>query len=226
VETRDLLAFSVSTLCRGVDVKSLAALLAQAPCRVESRAAGELVLLAGIRYDELRVLLEGSVSADMQSPGGKLLTIETIKAPDPIASAILFAPQQALPVTVTAATDCRLLVLPLEVVLDLCRADRRFLINFLTEIGGKLSLLADKFRLLEFSSLRQRIIAYLAPRFSAGSLTLECSKEKVAEFLSVARPSLSRELSALAAEGILAVRGRRIRVLDQEKFDRLTAEKA
>ncbi len=226
MESRDLLAFSVSTLCRGVDVKILASLLAQAPCRVEARAAGGLVLPAGTRYDELRVLLEGRVNADMQSPAGKLLTIETLKAPDPIASAILFAPNQALPVTVTAATDCRLLVLPLEVVLDLCRADRRFLLNFLTEIGGKVSLLAEKFHLLEFSSLRQRIVAYLAPRLTAGALTLEFSKEKMAELLSVARPSLSRELSALAAEGILAVRGRRIQVLDQTRFDRLAADKA
>lgn len=215
---RDLLSFSVSTLCVGVDVVDLDRLLSGVPCRVEAHPKGSTILLAGSRYDELRVILEGTVAAEMHHTNGKVVTIETIDAPDPIAPAILFAPRSSLPVTVVAATDTRLLVLPLETVLDLCGKDRRFLLNFLREIGGKISLFADKFRLLEFSSLRKRIVAYLAPRLQDGELELGFPKEKLAEFLSVARPSLSRELSALAAEGVLEVEGRRIRVADMGRF--------
>jgi CRP-like cAMP-binding protein len=218
MDRRDLLAFSVSTLCRGVDVVRLDKLLAAVVYRVEFVSKGAAVLSAGSRYDELRVILEGTVSAEMHNPDGKTVTIETIDAPDPIAPAILFAPRQALPVTVMAVTDLRLLVLPLETILDLCQRDRFFLLNFLGEIGGKLSLFAEKFRLLEFSSLRRRIAAFLAPRLVNGELTLGFPKERLAEFLSAARPSLSRELSNLAAEGVLEVDGRRIRVLDAAKF--------
>ena len=218
---KDLLAFSVSTLCRGVEVLELDRLLAKTRYRVEDRAQGELLLLSGSRYDELRVLLEGSVSAEMHHPNGKVVTIETIKAPDPIAPAILFAPRRALPVTVVAGTQCRLLILPMETILDLCQWDRRFLVNFLGEIGGKLSLFAEKFRLLQFSSLRRRIAAYLVPRLEDGVLLLPCSKERLAEYLSVARPSLSRELSAMAAEGLLEIDRRTIRILDLEKLNKL-----
>jgi CRP-like cAMP-binding protein len=154
----------------------------------------------------------------MHHSNGKVVTIETIEAPDPVAPAILFAPRRVLPVTVVAMTDCRLLVLPLEAVLDLCQRDRLFLLNFLTEIGGKISLFAEKFRLLEFSSLRKRIVAYLAPRLEEDEHTLAFPKEKLAEFLSAARPSLSRELSAMISEGLLAMEGRRIRVLDPVRF--------
>jgi CRP-like cAMP-binding protein len=201
-----------------VDVVDLDRLLSGVASRVETHEKGSMVLLAGSRYDALRIILEGTVSAEMHHPNGKVVTIETIEAPDPVAPAILFAPRRALPVTVVAATDCRLLVLPLEAVLDLCQRDRRFLLNFLTEIGGKISLFAEKFRLLEFSSLRKRIAAYLDPRLENGEHTLGFPKEKLAEFLSVARPSLSRELSAMATEGILEVEGRRIRILDPNRF--------
>ncbi len=218
MDRRDLLSFSVSTLCRGVDVTDLDKLLSVVASRVESYEKGAIVLLAGSRYDALRIILEGTVSAEMHHPNGKVVTIETIEAPDPVAPAILFAPARALPVTVVAATDCRLLALPLETVLDLCQRDRRFLLNFLTEIGGKISLFAEKFRLLEFSSLRKRIAAYLAPRLENDAHTLAFPKEKLAEFLSVARPSLSRELSAMASEGILETEGRRIRVVDGRRF--------
>ena len=218
MDRRDLLALSVSTLCRGVDVVELDRLLSSVSSRVEEYPKGAVVLLAGSRYDALRVILEGSVSAEMHHPNGKAVTIETIDAPDPVAPAILFAPRRALPVTVVAATDVRLLALPLEAVLDLCQKNRFFLLNFLSEIGGKISLFAEKFRLLEFSSLRKRIAAYLAPRLEDGSFTLPFPKEKLAEFLSVARPSLSRELSAMVSDGILAVDGRRISVADPPRF--------
>jgi CRP-like cAMP-binding protein len=157
----------------------------------------------------------------MTHPSGKSVVIETIKAPDPIAPAILFAPRRALPVNVTANTDCRLLVLPLETILDLCQRNRCFLINLLAEIGGKLSLFAEKFKLLEFSSLRSRIAAYLRDRLENDRYTLPVSKEKLAEFLSTTRPSLSRELSAMVREGIIHVEGRTIRVVDRDRFYRL-----
>lgn len=218
MERRDLLAFSVSTLCRGVDVVDLARLLDKVPGRVETFPKGAVILLSGTRYDELRIILEGTVSAEMHHPNGKAVAIETIDAPDPVAPAILFAPRRELPVTVVAATEVRLLRLPLDAVLDLCQRDRRFLLNFLSEIGGKIGLFAEKFRLLEFSSLRSRIAAYLLPRVEEGVVVLPFSKEKLAEFLSVARPSLSRELSAMAAEGLLRVEGRRIEVPDADRL--------
>lgn len=215
---KDLLAFSVSTLCKGVDILLLEELLNGVSTRIEFHEKESLVLLSGTRYDELWVLLDGRVSAEMHHMNGKVVNIETIEAPDPIAPAILFAPLQSLPVSVRAAVDCRFIILPLETVLDLCQKNRRFLINFLTEIGGKISLFAEKFRLLEFAGLRTRIAAFLRPRLEQDSCMLEFSKEKMAEYLSVARPSLSRELSAMVSDGILEVDGRTIRVSNKEKF--------
>ncbi|GAB1484049.1 hypothetical protein MASR2M78_28660 [Treponema sp.] len=46
-----------------------------------------------------------------------------------------------------------------------------------------------------------------------GELQLAFPKEKLAEFLSVTRPSLSRELAAMVSDGLLEVEGRRIRVI-------------
>lgn len=224
MDKQDLLHFSVSALCRGMDVLTLKDLMKGVPYRIISKPKGAMVLAAGSRYNELHLLLEGSVQAVMEHENGKSVLIETLEAPDPIAPAILFSPRQVLPVTVYAESDCRMLVMPLETILDLCQKDRQFLINFLTEIGGKLSLFAEKFKLLEFSSLRKRIAVFLAPRLKAQSCTLPFPKEKLAEYLSVARPSLSRELSEMAAEGILKIEGRTITVLDQKRFKALVAE--
>ncbi|WP_304221485.1 Crp/Fnr family transcriptional regulator [Gracilinema caldarium] len=224
MQKQDLLSFSVSSLCRGMDVLVLRDMLEAVSYRIISKQKESVVLSAGSRYNELHILLEGSVQAVMDHENGKSVLIESIEAPDPIAPAILFAPRQVLPVTVLAESDCRILVLPLETVLDLCQKNRRFLINFLTEIGGKLSLFAEKFKLLEFSSLRRRIAVFLSDRLEQGTYTLPFPKEKLAEYLSVARPSLSRELSEMVSEGILKIDGRTITVLNQEKFKTLLME--
>ncbi len=224
MDKQDLLHFSVSSLCRGMDVITLRDLMKGVPYRIVRKQKEAMVLAAGSRYNELHILLEGSVKAVMEHENGKSVLIETIEAPDPIAPAILFAPRQVLPVTVFAESDSRLLILPLETILDLCQKNRQFLINFLSEIGGKLSLFAEKFRLLEFSSLRKRIAVFLSNRLEDSRYTLPFPKEKLAEYLSVARPSLSRELSEMAAEGILNIEGRTITVLDQKRFKTILAE--
>jgi hypothetical protein len=51
---KDLLALSVSTICRGVDVVELDKLLSSVSSRVESFPKGSVILLAGSRYDALR----------------------------------------------------------------------------------------------------------------------------------------------------------------------------
>jgi len=62
---------------------------------------------------------------------------------------------------------------------------------------------------------------YLRGRLENDRYTLPVSKEKLAEFLSTTRPSLSRELSAMVREGIIHVEGRTIRVIDRDRFQGL-----
>jgi CRP-like cAMP-binding protein len=53
-------------------------------------------------------------------------------------------------------------------------------------------------------------------RAASPLLLLPMSKERLAETFGVTRPSLSRELGAMARDGLIAVEGRRIRILDRE----------
>ena len=52
-----------------------------------------------------------------------------------------------------------------------------------------------------------------------GNRALMMNREQMADYLSVTRPSLSREISAMAQEGIIAVDGSLLRVLDQERLE-------
>ena len=52
-----------------------------------------------------------------------------------------------------------------------------------------------------------------------GNRALMMNREQMADYLSVTRPSLSREISAMAQEGIIAVDGSLLKVLDQERLE-------
>ena len=52
-----------------------------------------------------------------------------------------------------------------------------------------------------------------------GHVELSVSREYLAAYLAVTRPSLSRELSAMQKDGLLSVSGKEIQVLDLERFE-------
>lgn len=225
MDVPDLARLASSSLFGGVDVVALANLLKATPYSVRSWAPGAVVLDAGSRYEGLAFVLEGSVDAEMRSYSGRAVAIETIKAPDAIATGVLFSRSRKLPVTVVAASPCRVLTLPEETVLFLLQRDRTILKNFLADIGSKLELFSERFRLLQFSSLRQKIASWLVARSAdqgdPDGVTLPFTKEKLADFLAVARPSLSREMIAMETEGLIRSDGRKVAIPDMARLQAL-----
>ena len=51
------------------------------------------------------------------------------------------------------------------------------------------------------------------------NVILAMSRENMADYLNVARPSLSRELANMNAEGLIEVKGRQIKVLEPEELE-------
>ena len=52
-----------------------------------------------------------------------------------------------------------------------------------------------------------------------GEVYLNITREYLAAYLAVTRPSISRELSTMQKDGILIVRGKQVVVRDMEKFE-------
>ena len=86
--------------------------------------------------------------------------------------------------------------------------------------GGGVYGVCEELKILASGTLREKIVRYLFPHIDKeGRVTLTVSREFIAAYLAVSRPSLSRELSAMQREGIIEATGRSIRVVDMEKFE-------
>lgn len=183
-----------------------------------------IVMFRGDQYEHLFILAEGTLSAEMEDLKGRILKVETLKAPDKIAPGILFAEDNHLPVTLRTVTAATILSLPKESVFAICRENRDFLLSLLRDAGNKIVFLAEKMRLIKFSSIREKIASYLldqAARQGSNMVELKISKETMSELFGVARPSLSRVFSEMTEEGIIRQEGRTVYILDREELELL-----
>lgn len=196
-------------------------------CTLHSYHSGAIIAFRGDTYSDLWIIVAGRIAAEFQDYSGKVLKVETLKESEAVATSILFAPENLLPVTLTAETEVHICSIPRTRVIKLLQQEEQFLTNFLQDNGLRLSILAEKLRLVQFSSIREKIASYLldqADKQGTDSPQLTVTKETLAEIFGVTRPSLSREFSRLCGETILSQEGRQIHILERDELESILLE--
>jgi len=179
--------------------------------------AGEILAYRGDRYTRLSVVEAGTVSARITGYDGKVLQVETFGPGDPIGAGILFASENVLPVELIAITPGTIVSIGAHALMEEFGLNQILLANFLRDAGDKIAFLAEKIRLFNFKTIRQKIAVYFLDLSSAQHtevIRLPFGVETTAELFGVTRPALSRCLSELVREGILCREGKRFRLSD------------
>lgn len=184
-------------LFRGGDRMVLEAVLQRSPGRYASYRKGDFIALQDDVCRTLFLLCEGSVYAQMASAEGRELTLDTLSAPDTLASAFVFGTENRYPVSIIAQADCRLWVLSRESLREILEQDRTVLRNFLTIISDHSLFLSRRINEFALQSLASRVVSYLKDNHSIRNL------QEVAFILGVARPSLSRMIGQMVEQGTL-----------------------
>jgi len=229
MQLRDIALLSSCRIFRGIEPQELSVSLSAIHYSLKIFDSNSIVLLAGCKYSSLHILIEGEAYAEMTSDEGKVVRVESFKAVEALAAAILFTGEQSLPVTVIAKTGCRFITLPKEGLLALCMKHKPILEALLGEIGGRVDTLTEKLRAAQFISLRQKLADWILRRrelSGSDTIRLEATRERFAELFGVARPSLSRELGALRRLGLLEFSGREIVVKDPVALRRIRNSRA
>lgn len=188
-------------LFSGGDKDLIDNILQENPARHRLYAKGDIIALQGYVCKQLYLLCSGSAYARMVSEEGKEFTLDTLSAPEVLASAFLFSTEGIFPVTIIAASDCSIRLISREAMLRILKADQRVMQNYLRVISDHSMFLSN--RLVEFAlqTLSSRIVSYIE---SNGPIT---NLQETAFILGVARPSLSRAVSQLVAQGTLVKTG-------------------
>ena len=196
-------------LFSGIEEGELSALLAMSGNGVRRYKEGEFIALQGDVCRALYILVEGDVLAQMVSPEGKQLTIDRLAAVELLAPAFLFASENRFPVNLEAQAACEVIAVGRDNFLQAMHDNPRLLQNFLRVISGRSQFLSRKLNEFALLGLKERLLNFLKLN---GAIR---NQKEVAYILGVARPSLARALSELAAEGRIVVKGKEIKVVER-----------
>lgn len=214
-------------LFQGVEQTDLSGILSRTGCIARSYGPGAVVAFRGDHYDKLLVILSGNVIAEFQDYRGKVLKVETLRQGEAIATAILFSPDNYLPVTLTTDTETTIFEIPRTCILELMKSSTIFMEQMLHDIGNRLTILAEKLYLIQFSTIKQKLAVYFLDQSNkqdTDSPALMVTKETLAEIFGVARPSLSRCFSELTREGVLVQEGNVVHILNRDTLEKIAEE--
>jgi CRP-like cAMP-binding protein len=214
-------ALEGNSLFRELSPKERESLPERFNLRIRNYTAGKILRFQGDECRDLILLISGSITAGMQKPDGRTIIVERMTAPEAAASAIVFSDHGTLPVTLTAETDVSLVAIDKIVLLRMFQLYRSILEQYLTDMGNKVSFLAEKIRYLQMSSLRQKIVSYLldiSRKQKSQTVSFDYTIETLSEMFGVARPSLSRELGQLIDQGCLTRNGKKYTIIHQDKL--------
>jgi CRP-like cAMP-binding protein len=194
---------------------------------VSSYGKGSIVFLRGERYEELAVVVRGTLSAQMPGPSGQMMVVEMLPACQPLASAVLFSRENFLPVTVVAETAVKLVRITRRQLFSMGQSNQMFLESLFADMGDRVNFLAEKLRLTKFVRLEQKLAVHLleqADRSGSNSFVLNRSKQQLADLFAVARPSVNRIFTKLANENIISFHGRETEILNPVELRALATE--
>lgn len=193
------------------------------PFRMTTYNPGQIILFRGETYIDLIIILSGILEATQEDEKGHHLIVETLAAPQAVASAMLFGAGPRLPVTLRSRGVSKLFRISRSALLYLCGRYQKILENLLDDMGKRATFLADKLRFQAFTSIRQKLAVFLVERNERGEEDEPVVKEALAEMFGVTRPSLSRVCQELTEHGLIRLDGRRMTILDLPGLKELSA---
>lgn len=185
---------------------------------------GDILALQDEPCNRLIILLKGSVKAEMSAPSGKVIKVEDIAAPNPLAILFLFGQNNCFPVQVTALENITTLVIPKLSVLKMLSLNETILTNYLDISADFAARLSKKLHFMSFRTIRQKLSMYLielALRNGSNIAELDRPKSSLAEYFGVSRPSLERELTNMQEDGLIKSEKKKITLVDINRLKQL-----
>ncbi len=206
----NLKTLMMTSLFHGVSEKDLEAMLGCLGAAEKKYNKNDIILLAGSKVSSIGIMMEGNAQITREdAEGNRAILSELLKA-DIFAEAYVAAGSVEIPITVIATTECRIVWIPFQKIIGTCSNSCGFhktlVQNMMRVIAMKNIMMNEKMRILSCKTTREKLLTYLsdyAERAGKEKFRIPFSRNELADYLSVDRSAMSRELSKLSNEGYL-----------------------
>ncbi len=204
-------------LFRGINPEEVEKLITSVKYKVKSYEGEYVVASREEEVKNLMIVLKGSVRGEMLDYSGKVLKVEDIEAPKPIAAAFIFGNNNRFPVDVVVNKEAELLLIPLDEVLKLFQANGQFLHNYLNAISNRAQFLSRRIWFLSFKTIKGKLAQYILNLAKGDKHTIDLgmTQKQLSEFFGVTRPSLARALGEMEKAGSIEVNRKEVKLVDR-----------
>ncbi|PXV69095.1 CRP-like cAMP-binding protein [Dysgonomonas alginatilytica] len=216
---------TLSPIFIGLTADDIKALLTDINYDIQSFEKGEILAMQDEPCNRLIILIDGYVKAEMADASAKVVKVEDIYAPNPLAVLFLFGKNNRFPVQVTAKEKVSALVIPKTSVLKMLQQNEQVLLNFLNISAMYASMLSKKLHLMSFRTIRQKLAMYFLDLTKPDKTEAELDRTQLAlsEYFGVSRPSLARELANMQEDGLIEINKKHIKILNKNKLVQLVS---
>lgn len=210
---------SGNALFNGIDKPRIEYLMSLCNYSIFSLSADTILSSESEPCKSMGFVLDGKVSNCKTSPSGSNVVVKTMGRGEYFAEALVFSSSGECPSTIVAEKNSTVIMISAKDILAICEEEPAFLRNLLVSLSDKVFMLNKKIKLLSYPSVRQRLASFLLDemhKHHSSKLTLDKTREELSEYIGVARPSVSRELSKMAEDGLISVSRRSIEILDAD----------
>ncbi len=162
-----------------------------------------LIFLEGDHCENVCIIKKGEISISTNNYDS-LVEINNLKENEIFGDSLVLSTDNRYLGNVIALTDVTLCIIPKDNWLTLLE-NKTILKNYLEIVSNKVFKIQSKVKILSQRSIRDKILFYLiteSKRINKKRIPIK-SKESLALFLNIPRPSLSRELINLKDENII-----------------------
>ena len=185
----------------------------------------EAVFREGDRADGFFIVSSGKVKVFKLSGEGKEQILHVLEAGQTFAEAVIFE-GGGYPAHAEALTDADLLFLPKRPFIDLLERHPNVAIRMLASLSRWLKRMTDLVESLSLKDVETRLVFYLSeelktrgiPSKDGAELELAIGKNVLASRLGTVPETFSRTLKKLQDDGLIVVRGKRIRIVSAARL--------
>ncbi len=189
--------------------------------KIRALSAGSYIFEQEEHPSSLFLLLKGQVHICKDFASGKRDILYLVEAGNIFGEIFLFGNKQKYWYDAVAVSDVEFLEMPWDFFYhfcsNACEHHQQLTQNLLEILSENNFMITRKLHIVSCFSLRERIAIWLMDAVDEkGVVHLQMNREQLADFLGVARPSLSRELMKMQADGLIEVSGKQIAIKDKD----------
>lgn len=166
------------------------------------------------------IVLVGNAYSAKASADGAVQIITAIAPGDYVGILLAASDNRKSPVRVVAKSDGQIVYIPFSSTLAMLQTPSKwhtkFVANFLSALANKAMILHDRIDCLVQPTVRAKVLNYLQQLSDvqqSEGITIPFDRQQMASYLNVERSALSRELSRMKQDGLIAYHKNRFHLL-------------